>query len=70
MILSNIKSIAKKRGVTLSQIEKDLQMGRGAITKMEKHEPSAVRLKMIADYLNVSMDTLMEGVVVSDRPAD
>ena len=70
MISSNIRRIAKLRGITASQIERDLNLARGGICKMSEHAPSVITIKRIADYLDVSIDELMEGVATDDRKAN
>ena len=56
-----IKDLCKKRGISVSKLEKDLGIGNGAITKSSSNYMRSDRLKAIADYFNVPMEYLMTG---------
>lgn len=63
MVYDNIKRIAKEKDIPLYKIEDDCGYQRGAICKWKKCYPNSIRLKTIANYLDVSVDTLLEGCI-------
>lgn len=60
MIYENIKFYAKKRGMSISEVERQADLARGHIYKWMKHEPNIVSLKKVADVLGVTVNTLIE----------
>lgn len=60
MIYDKIKEIASKKGISIYRIEKDLDLGNGAISKWNNSSPSATTLNSIANYLNVRLEQLLE----------
>ena len=55
----NIKRIAKEKGVKIMQMEKDLGFSEHYISKWDKYSPSIDKVTAVADYLGVSLDTLV-----------
>lgn len=60
MIYDKIKEIASEKGISIYRIEKDLDLGNGAISKWNNSSPSANTLNSIANYLNVRLEQLLE----------
>lgn len=60
MIYDKIKEIASEKGISIYRIEKDLDLGNGAISKWNTSSPSATTLNSIANYLNVRLERLLE----------
>ena len=60
-MVDRINELAKQKGVSISTIEKTLGLGNGIIGKWRKQSPSCDKLKLVADYLNVSIDYLITG---------
>ncbi|SNL76098.1 helix-turn-helix domain-containing protein [Streptococcus pneumoniae] len=60
MIYDKIKEIASEKGISIYRIEKDLDLGNGAISKGNNSPPSATTLNSIANYLNVRLEQLLE----------
>ncbi|VPG13850.1 repressor [Streptococcus pneumoniae] len=60
MIYDKIKEIASEKGISIYRIEKDLDLGNGAISKWNNSSPSATTLNSIANYLNVRIEQLLE----------
>lgn len=58
-ILDIIKKLCEDKGITVSQLERDLEFSRGSLYKINTSEPSAKKLQKIADYFNVSTDYLL-----------
>lgn len=59
MIYDEIKLAAKKRGVSIYQIEKDLGLSNGSLSKWNKATPSALSLMKVANYLKVPVNSLL-----------
>ena len=59
-MLKKIKALCDTRGLSLSQLEKELGFGRDTISKWSTSIPRADRLKAVADYFGVTVDELME----------
>ncbi|MFS9325884.1 helix-turn-helix transcriptional regulator [Streptococcus parasanguinis] len=60
MLYDKIKNIAKQKNISIYRIEKDLDLSNGSIRKWNSSIPLSQTLKKVADYLNVSIDKLME----------
>lgn len=58
MLYDRIKALCKEKGVTITEMEKDLGYARGSLYKIDKHKPSAEKVKAIADYFEISQDEL------------
>lgn len=56
-----IQALCKSAGKSMNQVENDLGFGKGYISKLGKSTPNATKIKLIADYFNVSVDYLMNG---------
>lgn len=61
MIYNRIKEECKKNGVSINTLEKELGFAKGSLCKIDNHTPSAKKIQLIADYLKVDADYLMEG---------
>ena len=55
----NVKRFAKKRGVSLAQMEKDLGFSERYLSHLDTNNPSIDRVVAMADYLGVSVDALV-----------
>lgn len=60
-MLERIESLCKSRNTNYSKLEKTLGFANGSIKKSKIDTISAIRVKKIADYFNVSMEYLMTG---------
>lgn len=56
-----IRTLAKKKGLSLTKLEEILGFGNGTIGKWVKQSPSCDKLSAVADYLSVSLDFLYNG---------
>lgn len=60
MIYENIRYYAKKRGISISELERQSGLARGHIGKWEsKSEPTISTLQKVADVLGVTVNTLL-----------
>jgi transcriptional regulator with XRE-family HTH domain len=58
---SRVKELCKRQGVSVSKLERDLQLSRGSICKWNVNTPSIDKVKAVADYFSVSVDELLGG---------
>ena len=65
--VEKVKEICKKRKIAISRLEKDLGYSNGYIGQLRKGVFPSDRLAQIADYLGVSIDSLMSSD--SDQPS-
>ncbi len=59
---TRIKNLANEQGMSLTVLETKLGFGNGTITKWDKATPNADKLNAVAQYFNVSMDYLLNGI--------
>lgn len=57
-LYSAIKIVANQNGKSIYQIEKDLKLSNGLISKWNKSVPRADSLQKVADYLGVTTQYL------------
>lgn len=60
-LLDRIRQAAVKKGVTLTEMERDLGFSNSSIRKWEQASPSLEKVKSVAEYLGVSIDWLAYG---------
>lgn len=60
MLYNNVKRICEENGISVGKIEKDLQLSNGSICKWNENEPGIRKVQKVADYLGVSIETLLE----------
>ena len=58
-IAERIKFIAKSKGLTVSTVLKEVNLGRNTMANFKTSMPKADNLAKIADYLDCSIDYLM-----------
>lgn len=56
-----IKELCKSKAINTVKLESELGFANGTINKWDTSQPSAGRLKAVADYFGVSMEYLMTG---------
>lgn len=66
-LYENVKSVAKSRGYSINQLEKELGFARSYISKFQKITPSMDKVQRIADFLDVTVDELMNGEKTKDN---
>lgn len=59
--VERIKSICKERKIPISKLEKDLSFGNAYISGLKKGTVPDDRLRLISNYLGVSVEFLMSG---------
>lgn len=60
MLYNKIKELARDRKVSIYRIERDTDMSNGTISKWNESHPEARNLKKVSDYLEVSMEELLD----------
>lgn len=60
-MVDRICELAHEKGISISALEKTLGLGNGIIGKWRKQSPSCDKLKIVADYLNTTIDYLLTG---------
>ena len=65
-----IKMLCKQNGTNITALEKELGFAKGSICKLENHEPSYERVKMIADRFHVSVEYIKNGEDVKWNPKE
>lgn len=59
MILKNVIKLCGERGISISKLEKTLGFGNATIRGWENSSPTIDKLKKVADYFGVSVETLI-----------
>ncbi len=57
--LERIKYLCEERSITVSILEKELNLPNNTIYQWKSRTPSTTRLEKVADYFNVSVDYLL-----------
>ena len=58
-LVDKIRVLANQKGMSLPQLEVELGLGNGTISRWKKSSPSSDKLQRVADYFNVSIDYLL-----------
>lgn len=58
-LVDRIRALANQRDMSLPQLEIELGLGNGTISRWRSSSPNTDKLQRIADYFNVSMDYLL-----------
>ncbi|MEN6594712.1 MAG: helix-turn-helix transcriptional regulator [Clostridiaceae bacterium] len=60
MVFENIARLCEASGITISGLELKLGFGNGTIHSWKTSSPSVAKLKLVADYLGVTVDELLK----------
>ena len=58
-LVDKIRALANQRDMSLPQLELELGLGNGTISRWRSSSPNTDKLKKIADYFGISMDYLL-----------
>ena len=58
LLIENIRKLCQEHKVSISQLERDLYMSPGLISRWSKNTPTLDRIIDIAEYFGVSLDTI------------
>lgn len=61
-MVDRICELARNEGLSIAALEKAVGLSNGIIGKWKKQSPSCDKLKLIADYLNTTIDYLLTGI--------
>ena len=61
-MVDRICELARNEGLSIAALEKAVGLSNGIIGKWKKRSPSCDKLKLIADYLNTTIDYLLTGI--------
>ena len=59
LLYDNIKMVCGPKRISISKLERDLEFPRSSICKWNEIEPGIIKVKKVADYLNITIDTLL-----------
>jgi transcriptional regulator with XRE-family HTH domain len=59
LIYDTIKALCKKRGLSVTSVEKEAGLSNGAISKWNDSSPTVDKLNAVAKVLNVKVDCLL-----------
>ncbi|RGE56154.1 MULTISPECIES: helix-turn-helix domain-containing protein [Eisenbergiella] len=60
MLYDNVKAICDEKGLSISQLERDLDFPRSSICKWNDNEPGVRKVQKVADYLGVQIEKILE----------
>nr|DAY26330.1 MAG TPA: repressor protein [Caudoviricetes sp.] len=58
-MLLKIKQLANQKGITISELERRINLSNGQIGKWSRQTPGVDKVQKVADYFNVSVDYLL-----------
>lgn len=58
-IVTRIQELCDKKEITITELEREIKIGRGVIRKWEVASPNSDKLQKVADYFGVSTDFLL-----------
>lgn len=59
-IVDRIKALSDERKMTIAELERKLDFSNGSIRRWDKQSPSVDRLQKVADFFNVTADSLLK----------
>lgn len=59
-IYDNVKVACKEKGISVMELEEELNFARSSIYKWNKHRPSVEKLKKVAERLEKPMEYFLE----------
>ena len=59
-LICKIKALAKERGLTIAQIERECGIGQKSIYDWDTNRPSVDKVKRVADFFGVTINDLIE----------
>lgn len=60
MLYKKIKKICDSKGISISRLEKDCEIGNGTIRGWEKSNPRIDSLIKVSDYLGIAIEDLLK----------
>lgn len=69
-MIDKIKSLAKERGMTIMQVEKECSIGQRSIYNWDINIPSVDKVKRVADFFGVTIEEIIRGDDTNNRTED
>lgn len=66
-VYERIKDLANKRHISIAELERNLNLSNGSISKWANSSPSADKLSKVAEYFGVNMDYLIGRTEIVER---
>ena len=66
-LLQNIKTLCKQRKMTMKDLELQLEYPLASIRKWEQSKPSIEKVSQVANFFNVSIDSLLDPNMTDNR---
>ena len=60
LIFENVKALCDKKGISITQLEKEAELSPGAVNKWKTHSPTVTSLQKVAKVLKVKMEKLLQ----------
>lgn len=60
LLYDNIKKLCRKKGISISKLEKALDFPRSYICKWNENEPGIRKVQKVANFLEASIEELLE----------
>jgi len=57
-VKERVKRLCKEKGITIQQLEKQIGLSNGTISKWDRYNPRMDKLQLVADFFSVSTDYL------------
>ena len=57
-VKERVKRLCKENGITIQQLEKQIGLSNGTISKWDRYNPRMDKLQLVADFFSVSTDYL------------
>lgn len=58
MLFDRVKQLCKQKGITISELERNLKFGNGTIHNWDTSTPSIEKAKLVSVYFGISIDLL------------
>lgn len=59
MIYENIQVLCRKSQISISRLERETGLGNGTVCRWKESDPTVTRLKLVADYFGVTLESLI-----------
>lgn len=70
-MFEKIKSLCSKNGISITQLEKKLSLGKGTICNWKNATPGVDKLQKVAEFFGVNIQYLVDsGIMLSNEALD
>ena len=59
MIYTNISNLCREKGISIAKLERETGLGNATVRGWANSSPTVEKLKAVADYFNVTVDSLL-----------